>query len=64
MDWSGVDFCCIHRMAQLLVQSEADVTKEDQWKRTPLHWAARNGHVECVRVCVENECSLCVDVCC
>ena len=64
MDCSGVDFCCIHRMVQLLVQRGAYVTKEDDMKRTPLHWAAINGRAECVKVCVENECSLCVDVCC
>ena len=64
MDWSGVDFCCIHRMAQLLVQSGADMTKEDEGKDTPLHYAAIYGHAECTKVCVENECSLCVDVCC
>ena len=64
MDWSGVDFCCIHRMAQLLVKNGAEVSREDEDKRTPLHWAAMNGHWQCLKVCVENECSLCIDVFC
>ena len=64
MDWSGVDFCCIYRMAQLLLQNGADVSRESHGKETPLHLAALNGHWKCVQVCVENECSLCIDVVC
>jgi ankyrin repeat protein len=51
-------------MAQLLLQRGADVTKEDRFKRMPLHFAAYDGRAECVKVCVENECSPCCDVWC
>ena len=61
MEWT---FGGIHRMAQLLLQRGADVTKEDGQKWTPLHRAAANGHAECVKVCVEIEYSLCIDVWC
>jgi ankyrin repeat protein len=63
-EWIGFDFGDIHRMAQLLVQRGADVTKEDEWKETPLHNAAGRGNAECVKVCVKNECSRCNDVWC
>jgi ankyrin repeat protein len=61
VEWT---FDGIHRMAQLLLQRGADVTKEDGYNNTPLHIAAYYGHAECVKVCVENECSLCIDVWC
>jgi ankyrin repeat protein len=61
VEWT---FGNIHHMAQLLVQRGADVTKEDGEQNTPLHVAAPLGHAECVKVCVENECSLCIDACC
>lgn len=57
--WNGRVKCL-----RVLVQRGADVTKEDDRKWTPLHFAARLGNAECVKVCVENECSLCFDVWC
>ena len=37
----------------LLIEKGADVTAEDEEKRTPVHLAAENGHLEVVRLLIE-----------
>ena len=40
-------------MVELLIEHGADVNHQDDDGRTPLHWAARKGHLEIVSILIE-----------
>ena len=37
-----------------LVEAGHDVNQRDEWERTPLMWAAREGHTDCVKYLLQN----------
>ncbi|MBT3584377.1 MAG: ankyrin repeat domain-containing protein [Halobacteriovoraceae bacterium] len=45
-------------MAELLLDSGAEVDADDKKKRTPLMWAAWKGHPEIVEILIENDADL------
>ena len=42
------------KIIQLLIAAKADINPQDKLKLTPLHLAAREGHLDSVKVLLEN----------
>ena len=41
------------REVEILLNSGADVNLQDSWGNSPLHWAARGGHLEVTRMLLD-----------
>ena len=51
--WTALHVACIdnrHQILTVLINSKANINIKDRNKDTPLHWACRDGSLECVHL--------------